>query len=135
MEYKTTIIDSSVWISAFNSEDANNKLALQYVEYFEQEQWVPDIVFYEVLSVLKNKLKNKALLDKFVDYTKNNGNISIRLFYEHNREVLKTFTYETTGRLSYVDSLLVYLSRDYWILTFDEDIKKEIKKIGGKLIK
>jgi predicted nucleic acid-binding protein len=134
MEYKNIIIDSSVWISAFNKEDSNNKKALSYESYFENEQWMPDIIFYEVLSVLKNKIKDRSLLNDFVDYTKNNGNISIRLFYEYNREVLKTFIYEKSGTLSYVDALLVYLSHEYTILTFDKDLKDEIKKIGGNVI-
>jgi predicted nucleic acid-binding protein len=134
MEYKRIIIDSSVWIAAFNEEDSNYKKVLKYKDYFEEEQWMPDIVFYEVLSVLKTKIKKKESLDKFIIYAKENGNISIRLFYEDNKDVLRTFTHETSGKLSYVDALLVHLSRKYHILTFDEDVKKQIQKYEGFLI-
>lgn len=134
MEYKRIIIDSSVWIAAFNEDDSNHKKALTYKKNFEEEQWMPDIVFYEVLSVLKTKIKNIESLDKFIMYAKENGNILIRLFYEENREVLRTFTHETSGKLSYTDALLVHLSRTYEVLTFDEDLKKQIKKYEGNLI-
>lgn len=134
MEYKKIIIDSSVIISAFNKDDSNHEKALSYKDQFEEEQWMPDIVFYEVLSVLKNKIKNKILLDNFIAYATSQGNITIRLFYEYNREVLKNFIHETSGRLSYVDSLLVYLSHEYSILTFDDNLKNEIRKVGGHLV-
>jgi len=134
MEYKRIIIDSSVWISAFNENDSNHKKALTYKDNFEEEQWMPDIVFYEVLSVLKTKIKNKESLDKFIMYAKENGNILIRLFYEDNKDILRTFTHETSGKLSYTDALLVHLSRTYDVLTFDEELKKQIKKYEGGLI-
>lgn len=134
MDYKKIIIDSSVWISAFNKEDSNHKKALAFASSYEEEQWMPDIVFYEVLTVLKNKIKDTSLVDEFVQYATTNGNILIRLFYEYNSEVLKTFIHETSARLSYVDSLLVYLSRDFKILTFDDNLKTQIRNIGGGLV-
>lgn len=134
MENKKIIVDSSVWISLLNDKDSKYSYASKYNPILTQEQWMPDIVFYEVLSVLKNKVSNKVLLENFIEFATESSNVVIRLFYENNREVLKIFTNEVTGTLSYVDSLLVYLSHEYEILTFDQDLKKEIKKVGGKLV-
>lgn len=134
MEYKKIIIDSSVIISFFNEEDGNHKKALQYTNCFKEEQWMPDIVFYEVLSVLKTKTKNKHVLEEFIAYATESRQVTIRLFYEDNKDVLRTFTHETSGKLSYTDALLVHLSRTYKVLTFDEELKKQIKKYEGGLI-
>lgn len=134
MEYKKIIIDSSVIISFFNEEDSNHKKSLQYTDHFKEEQWMPDIVFYEVLSVLKTKTKNKQALEEFIAYATESRQVTIRLFYEYNRDVLRTFTHETSGKLSYTDALLVHLSRTCKILTFDEELKKQIRKYEGRLV-
>lgn len=134
MEYKKIIIDSSVIVSFFNKDDGNFKKALKYNEYFKMDQWMPDIVFYESLTVLKTKIKNKECLDRFIAYATESSQVMIRLFYEDNKDVLRTFTHDTSGKLSYVDALLVHLSRKYQVLTFDEDLKKEIRKYEGSLI-
>ncbi len=135
MEYNNIIIDSSVWLAFFNKKDTCHNKALSYTSLIFQEQTMPDIVFYESITVLKNKLKQDPLLDQFIRYATESAQLTIRLFYEYNREVLKLFNSPVAEGLSYVDSLLLYLSRDYHILTFDESLKARIKKYGGLLVK
>ncbi len=134
MEYKKFIIDSSVIISFFNIGDSNYKKAQIFLNYFLKEQDMPDIIFYEVISVLKTKIKNRDILNKFIDYTTKSSQVTIRLYHENNRQFLNTFLEEETNNLSYVDSLLLNLSDTHHILTFDDNLKEAIQKRGGKLI-
>jgi predicted nucleic acid-binding protein len=134
MESKNIIVDSSVWISLFNHEDSNHKKAISFEEILLKEQIMPDLVFYESLTILKNKIKNNELLKEFNIFATDSLNVTIKLFYENNRDVLNLFIREYKDGLSYVDVLLLYLSNDYHILTFDEKLKKRIKECGGKLV-
>lgn len=133
MEYNNFIIDSGVWIASLNEDDSNHKKALLFDPLYVREQTIPDIVFYEVLTVLKNKKLNDPM-NMFIEYTTKESCVGIRLFYEYNREVLKLFSSPIAEGLSYVDTLLLYLSRNYYILTFDERLQKRIKEFGGLLI-
>lgn len=134
MEYKNVLVDSSVWYAFFSEDDSNHEKALIFKDLYFQEQIMPDIVFYETVTVLKRKAARQAL-DQFIFYATEAMQITIRLFYEYNSEVLKLFHSESAQGLSYVDSLLLYLSKEYHILTFDEELKKLINQFGGKYVK
>lgn len=134
MEYKNIIVDSSVWYAFFSEDDSNHEKALIFKDLYFQEQTMPDIVFYETMTVLKRKAARQAL-DKFIFYSTESMQITIRLFYEYNREVLRLFYSESAQGLSYVDSLLLYLSKEYYILTFDTELMNRIKESGGKYVK
>lgn len=134
MEYKNIIIDSSVWIAYLSTKDSGHNKAIGFEYLYLQEQTIPDIVFYETITVLKNK-KLTDVMNHFMNYATNESQITIRLFYEYNREVLKLFNSPVAEGLSYVDTLLLYLSRDYHILTFDDNLKARIRKYGGLLVK
>lgn len=133
MEYKKTIIDTSVWVALFLKDDSNHTKSLKYKDLFIQEQIMPDLIFYETLTVLRNKSKDNTPLNLFIGLATENLDITIRLFYENNVDVLKLFINEDKGGLSYIDTLLLFLSKEYHILTFDEKLKKRIKQLGGKL--
>jgi predicted nucleic acid-binding protein len=134
MESKNIIVDSSVWISLFNHEDSNHKKAMSFEKILLEEQIMPDLIFYESLTILKNKIKNTDLLREFNIFATDSLNITIKLFYENNRDILNLFIREYKDGLSYVDVLLLYLSNNYHILTFDEKLRKRIKESGGKLV-
>lgn len=134
MEYKKIIIDTNVWVSLFNEQDSNYQKALALKSICFGEQTIPDLIFYETLTILKNKIKDIKLLNRFTGFAHENLDVTIRLFYENNVDVLKLFLNEKKDGLSYVDSLLLFLSKEYHILTFDQDLKKRIKEYGGKLI-
>ncbi len=127
------IIDSSAWVAILHTEDSDHKKALGYKDLFIQEQTIPDIIFYETLTVLKNKLSNTAVVDNFIQYS-SSSHITVRLYYEYNQEVLKLFTQNISKDLSYTDTLLLYLSKDNYILTFDKRLQKAIKNFGGKVL-
>lgn len=134
MEYKNIIIDTNIWISFFNEEDNNHQKSLKYRDLYFQDQIMPDLIFYEALTIFKNKVKNTDILNKFKTYATESLQISIRLFHENNRDVLNLFIREHEDGLSYVDVLLLYLSNEYYILTFDDKLRQRIKEVGGKLI-
>jgi predicted nucleic acid-binding protein len=133
MEYKNTIIDTNIWVSFFNEEDENHNKTRSFQHLFFNEQIIPDLVFYETLTVLKNKVKDNIILDKFKNFATESEQVTIKLFYENNRDVLNLFIREKKGGLSYVDTLLLYLSKEYYILTFDKELTKRIKESGGLL--
>ena len=62
MDYSNIIIDSSVWIALFNKEDNCHVKATQmgFRDLYLEEQTMPDIVFYETITVLKNKKNTPA---------------------------------------------------------------------------
>ena len=134
MEYKNIIIDSSVWIAYLREVDTNHQKALAFEHLYALEQTIPDIVFYETLTVLKNKRNNIDAYNNFIQFATTSPYVTIRLFYEYNREVLKLFSSPVAEGLSYVDTLLLYLSRDYYILTFDDRLRERIKEYKGLLI-
>jgi predicted nucleic acid-binding protein len=134
MESKKIIIDTSVWVALLIKSDSNHPKTLKYKNLVIQEQVMPDLIFYETLTVLRNKSKDDYPLKTFIGFTTENIDITIRLFYEDNRDVLRLFINEHKDGLSYVDTLLLFLSREYHILTFDEKLRKRIKESGGKLV-
>ncbi len=134
MEYNNIIVDTNVWVGYFNKDDSNHIKSLKYKNLLIQDQIMPDIVFYESLTVLRNKSKNNEPLNAFTDYATKAVQISIKLFYENNRDVLNLFIREHKDGLSYVDVLLLYLSNEYHILTFDDKLRQRIKEVGGKLV-
>ena len=94
----------------------------------------PKVHIRQVAQILKNKIKNTDLLREFNIFATDSLNITIKLFYENNRDILNLFIREYKDGLSYVDVLLLYLSNNYHILTFDEKLRKRIKESGGKLV-
>ncbi len=134
MVYKDNniIIDSNIWISYFSNIDSNHTKAKNILETFSCDyQIMPDLVFYEVITVLKNKssFENSMM---FIDFIKNNKDITIQLFYEQNREVLDLSGNKEFVNLSYVDTLLLYLSKTHTIVTFDKQLIEAIDLYGGK---
>ena len=132
MDYKDIIIDSNIWISLFNDKDINHKKSKDIVNNFSYYQVMPDLIFYEVITVLKLKSNLNNALD-FVDFVKNNKEITVKLFYENNRDLTWLLYDERFKNLSYTDMLLLYLSRTHTIITFDKDLIKNIKLINGNV--
>lgn len=127
------ILDTNVWVSFFDEDDSNNKKAESILKSLskEKEQIMPDLVFYETLTVLKIKT-NLQLSKDFMDSVKDNRDVTIRLFYEYNRIVANLMINPIYTHLSYVDTLLLYLSKTYTIITFDKQLIQAIDVYGGK---
>lgn len=63
---------------------------------------------------------------------KDNRDVTIRLFYEYNRMVAELMINSLYKHLSYIDTLLLYLSKTYTIVTFDKQLIQAIDLYGGK---
>jgi predicted nucleic acid-binding protein len=134
MESRKIIADTNIWVALFNQHDSDHKNVIKYVDLLGGEQIMPDLIFYETLTVLRNKSQNNNPLETFIDFTTKAKLVTIRLFFENNSDVLNLFVDEHKDGLSYIDTLLLFLSKEYHILTFDHKLKKRIKESGGKLI-
>jgi predicted nucleic acid-binding protein len=134
MESKKIIADTNIWVALFNEYDSDHKSIVKYANFLGGEQMMPDLIFYETLTVLRNKSENNNPLNTFIEFATRSKLVNIRLFYENNADVLNLFVKEHKDGLSYIDTLLLFLSKDYHILTFDKKLKKRIKESGGNLI-
>lgn len=133
MESKNIILDTNVWVSLFNDKDINHNKVKKSLGKFLENQIMPDLVFYETITVLKFK----AGLDisvNFIDFAKDNKDITIKLFYEDNRDLIALIYDDRFRKLSYTDILLLYLSRKNTIVTFDKELIKNIKLIKGRVM-
>jgi predicted nucleic acid-binding protein len=66
---KTVILDSSVWIALMVTHDSNHNVAkkiLENIEDLKMKVLLPDIIFFEVVTVLL-KLNARNLVKEFVD--------------------------------------------------------------------
>ena len=125
------ILDTSVWVSLLCAEDSNYIKAQQIISRVPAQQIIPDVVFYEILTVLKIKIDLGLAVD-FMDFVKNNLDITIKLYYENNRTLAELMLDTRFIKLSYVDVLLLYLSKEYTIITFDKQLAKGIEIYGGE---
>lgn len=132
MESKDVIIDTSVWVSLFNDKDINHAKAKKLMQKFSYYQIMPDLIFYETITVLKMKTDLKTALD-FTDFATDNRDIVIRLFYEDNRLLIDLVRDERFKDLSYTDTLLLHLSRKNTIVTFDKELAKNIMLLKGSV--
>ncbi len=134
MESKKIIVDTNIWVALFNEHDSDHKRVVKYIDLLGEEQIMPDLIFYETLTVLRNKSEDNDPLETFIEFTTKAQLVTIRLFYENNSDILTLFINEHKDGLSYIDTLLLFLSKEYHILTFDKKLKKRIKDSGGKLL-
>jgi len=133
MESRDVIIDTNVWVSIFNDKDINHLKSKKIIEKYSYYQIMPDLIFYETITVLKVKSTLENALS-FVDFAKDNQDITIKIYYENNRDLLGLINDKRFKELSYTDILLLYLSRKNTIITFDKDLIKNIKLLGGKVV-
>ena len=119
---KTVILDSSVWIASLLTTDVNNLSAKSLFRYYFQNKYivyVPDIIFYEVVSVLiklgkYNLVKSFATLDL---------NITILSSTQFLNTILK---YQSSFRTKTQDSLIIIHCLVYNVDCFETfDIKQK----------
>ncbi len=119
---KTVILDSSVWIASLLTTDVNNLSAKSLFRYYFQNKYIvyiPDIIFYEVVSVLiklgkYNLVKSFATLDL---------NITILSSTQFLNTILKYQSYFSTKTQ---DSLIIIHCLVYNVDCFETfDIKQK----------
>lgn len=121
------IIDSNVWISFFNKDDINNKKARELLtKLMESDIYLTDYIIVEVVTILLFKAW-KDIADSFVDFA--NNSINVKIIYSSQvlfDRYLDFFKFNNFLKLSFVDQTLVFLSKDFDIISFDRDLNKEL---------
>ncbi len=120
------IFDSNIWIAFLHKEDSQHLKAKQLFDCLAARIYIPEYVLIEILNVLKNKASNISL-NRFIDLLKNFPAIEIIFSNEaFTMNLLDIVQENAIDGLSFVDQMLLYLSKDYQIYTFDEKLQKAI---------
>lgn len=123
------ILDSNVWIAFLSKTDSQHEKAENVFAELDSEKIVlPEYLFVEICSVLSMRV-NKKTANAFIDFVSDNNDINIFLSDEaYFAGSTKIFQEMKTGKLSFVDCSLLYLSDFYDVLTFDKLLQKEIER-------
>ena len=95
----------------------------------ERKIIVPEYVALEVSSVLAARV-TRVLANNFLEIISDNSDIEI--LYSDRAFFIKTatlFRTSLTDKLSFTDTALLNLSRQYEVITFDTDLDKAIKSL------
>lgn len=122
------ILDSSVVIALFKSDDIHHKKAKEI--FFDVDDFIiPNYILVEVLSILKMKCGSEAV-KKCLQFLYNSEDVDIHEIHPEtfDEAVMHFITYH--NNLSFADVLLLILSQRTKIslVTFD----KELEKISTK---
>lgn len=133
MEYnqsKKIILDSSVWIAQLLKEDSQHNKAVTLFKDITNKIYVPEYILIEVTTLLKQKgyfgLAKNFLLE-VIDPNEPILIPSDQYFTETQSAFLNV---EKNNKLSFIDTSLLVLSKEYTIITFDKQLQKEIKKLN-----
>lgn len=125
---KGIILDSSVWIAYLRLDDSLHKKADQLMHSHEEIHFfVPEYILLEVATILKQKVSALVAVD-FVKEILNGGWATILPMNEWFRQTAKVFYENQKTDLSFVDCSLVALNSEYKVYTFDQKLKKALKK-------
>ena len=129
MEIKNeTIIDSCVWIAFFMENDSLHKKALLFEKDILETKYMPDFVFFEICTVLRKK-GGLDYCKIFVEYIEKNESIKIISLVSDIDSFSSFFLQEKYGKLSFIDSTLVYLNinDNCKIVTFDGELLRFLR--------
>ena len=127
---KKIILDSSVWIARLHTDDSQHDKALSIFKGIFNEIYVPEYVLLEVTTLLKQKGCLDLAKNFITEVTILNKSIfipSYQYFTETQSAFLNT---EKNNKLSFIDTSLLVLSKEYTIITFDKQLQKEIQKLS-----
>lgn len=120
------ILDSSIWIAFFNFEDSQHQNAEEVILKISKDLVIPEYVITEVCTVLTQKI-NKQATNKFLDFIFSNSDIKILYSgVDFFQPVLMLYQKLVDNKLSFIDISLLYLSRQYEVVTFDKKLEKTI---------
>lgn len=123
------ILDSNVWIAFLNKNDSNHKKADEIFNKLVNKREkiiITEYILLEVVTVLSQKV-GKKLADQFIEIAGNTKRIEIiSSSADFLNDVLTFYLKQKNRNLSFVDYSLLYLSRQYEILTFDKELKRKI---------
>lgn len=122
------ILDSSVWIAWLNKDDSQQAKAQALFKKIERPILLPEYVLLEVCTVLAMRI-SKQTADQFIEAVTDNRDVIILKSDETFFANLLTYfqSHEHKG-LSFVDVALLFLAKDYPVLTFDTALRKALDR-------
>lgn len=125
------IADSSALIAYFRKQDVFHAIAVEMMESLDSLT-VPDHILAETLTVLKIK-EGAAIAIVCADFLTNSSTISLRPTHPSEFEATLGYFSKNRNNLSFIDTLLVILSKkeNQPIMTFDKELQN-IMKMGVK---
>ncbi len=122
------IFDSNIWIGYLDRDDSSHAKCVEIVSKNKEKVLVPEYVMLEVVTVLVRK-RGKEIADKFIDFIINNQDtwlepstkdtfIKSLIFFQDN----------DYSSLSFVDQTLLFLSKDYKVITLDKNLSSVLVK-------
>ena len=124
------VLDSSVWIAFLHNEDSQHGKAKKLMFEIKDQILVPEYVLIETASVLKNYKRTTEAIEFVRTILKDAG-----MFLPSN-----TLAYETgilfcdrKDTLSFIDTALLALSREYRVITFDKALARAMATEQRKL--
>jgi predicted nucleic acid-binding protein len=123
------IIDSCVWISFLDENDSLHKKAMNlFISITWEQVFLPNLIYYEVITVLKIKKRRHQLLDNFEKF-RSNFNLKYEIIEESVKQKALLNFFQTDKPLSFVDCILwTYSQAGNKIKTFDKELIKIINK-------
>jgi predicted nucleic acid-binding protein len=123
-----TLMDSNVLVAFFNEDDSLHEKALKVTLAAPRPLIVHEYVVQETATILMLRA-GKVLADAFILTVLGNADFSIL----HSTAptfllTIKNFIGSKTKQLSFTDSALLALSKQYSVLTFDDALNRAIKK-------
>jgi predicted nucleic acid-binding protein len=124
------ILDSNIWIAYLNMNDSQHaKADMIFIETERSGSKIvlSEYLILEITSVLAMKV-SKQSADDFLKLALNNSDI-VNIASDNNffEEVVSLFKKQKNQKLSFVDVSLLYLSKNFKVATFDENLQKAIK--------
>ncbi|NCF75149.1 MAG: PIN domain-containing protein [Xanthomonadaceae bacterium] len=124
------ILDSNVWISYLDQNDNQHKKAQKIMDEIDCNIIVPEYVIIEVCTVLLRKT-NKKIANGFIEIAFDNQNTEVLFCDEYFFNLfVNNFKNIQNKNLSFIDTTLLYLSKNYQVITFDKNLEKAIKKLN-----
>jgi len=120
------ILDSNVWIALFHEEDSQHDKACKLFDEITEHILVPEYVLIEVASVLKNYKRNAEALAFVRTTLENTVTLLPAGVLAHEAGALFC---ERNDRLTFIDTALLVLSREYRIITFDKALAKAMVSV------
>lgn len=120
------VLDSSIWVAFILEDDSQHAKAVSLFPELNDEIIIPEYVMLEVCSVLIVQA-GKHLADRFLEISQHNENSSCLCSNENFfNQVIEFFQAHKHTGLSFVDVSLLYLAKQYTVLTFDKQLEKAI---------
>lgn len=119
------ILDSSVWVAFLHGKDSQHAKARGLLTGLPDVLYVPEYVLVEVATILKRKKKDEEA-KKFVRKTLVERPETFMPSAELAYQTMQLFIRRDDG-LSFTDTALLVLSRDYRIITFDRALARALR--------